>query len=175
MNIQFIEHKDITNSILEDICKLKQQHWDYCLEEHKRWVKRNIYEDDIHLVVNQLNTRGGRNNIIGYMNLIRANVVSNVDDAKKMETMWGVGNVCVSQKYLKQEYGFLLMKLAEFYIKQRKKNGILLCKEKFVPFYDSVGWHKYEGNTIIQDKPFNGFVYTKDKISAREIVINRNF
>jgi hypothetical protein len=102
-------------------------------------------------------------------------VVLELDDAKNIETMWGVGNVCVSIKYLKREYGFLLMKLAEFYIRQRKTNGILLCKKKLVPFYDSVGWHKYDGNTMIQNKPFNGFVYTKDKISALQIAIERNF
>jgi hypothetical protein len=174
LHTRFILHQNLTELELEQVVLLKKQHWDYPVEEHKRWMKRNIYEDDVHLIVNQLDG-GGKNNIIGYMNLIQANVVLELDDAKNIEIAWGIGNVCVSLKYLKQEYGFLVMKLAEFYIRQRKTNGILLCKEKLVPFYDSVGWHKYEGSTMIQNKPFNGFVYTKDKILARQIVIDRNF
>jgi hypothetical protein len=59
LHTRFISHRNLTKLELEQVVLLKKQHWDYPVEEHKRWMKRNIYENDTHLIVNQLDGGGG--------------------------------------------------------------------------------------------------------------------
>jgi hypothetical protein len=51
MNIELIATKDLPDNILQDICKLKQQHWKYSIPEQMKWIKRNLTQDDIHVLL----------------------------------------------------------------------------------------------------------------------------
>jgi GNAT superfamily N-acetyltransferase len=105
------------------------------------------------------------------LNLVGIDVIA----GDKTIKMTGIGNVCVDKDYQRNQYGFFLMKAAEYYLRNHKTNGILLCKEKLIPFYDTIRWNRYYGTTLIHDKTFNGFVYAYNALTEKEIIINKNF
>jgi len=164
--IDFIEHKNITESELEKICILKKQHWDYSIQEQMQWIQKNLTINDVHLLL-----KNNEEVIIGYINLI--NLCIKFDN--KLTDIIGIGNVCVDKNYQKNQYGFFLMKTAEYYLKKKRENGILLCKEKLIPFYDTIRWNRFNGITRINETIYNGVVYVYDKILSNEIIINKNF
>jgi hypothetical protein len=110
--------------------------------------------------------------IIAYLNIVELNLI--VDDTVTIK-MLGIGNVCVDKQHLRKEYGFLLMKIVEYYLRRNKINGLLLCKEHLIPFYDAVHWIKYEGKVFIRDKPFNGTTYTYNPFICKKLVLDKNF
>jgi hypothetical protein len=67
------------------------------------------------------------------------------------------------------------MKIAEFYLRHNKMNGLLLCKENLIPFYDAMCWNKYNGRVLVDNKPFNNITYIKNLVFEKEINIDRNF
>lgn len=166
MIIEFIEHKDINKNELEKICILKKQHWDYSIEKQMQWINCNLSNNDVHLLLKENDEI-----LFGYLNLVKLSIL--LDD--KSTNMIGIGNVCVDNNYQKNQYGFFLMKTAEYYLRKKKENGILLCKEKLIPFYDTIRWNRYNGITKINETTFNGVVYVYDKILSNEIIINKNF
>jgi len=166
MIIDFIEHKNISENELEKICTLKKQHWDYSIQEQIQWIHNNLTINDVHLLLR--NTEGI---LFGYLNLIKLSVILDV----KSTDMIGIGNVCVDKNYQNNQYGFFLMKTSEYYLRKNMINGILLCKKKLIPFYDTIRWNRFNGITKINESVFNGVVYVYDEIFSNEIIINKNF
>ena len=167
MTIDFIKHKDISESMLQEICVIKKQHWDYSVKEHIAWMNCNLSDSDTHLILRETESGG----ITGYMNLVNLDVVV---DGKSVK-MIGVGNVCVSTNCQGNKYGLLLMKIAEYFLQKRNMNGILLCKEKQIPFYERVRWYRYPYVIKIGKDTFDNVVYMCNEVSSNEIILDRNF
>ena len=167
MIIDFVAHESISSSVLRKICRLKKQHWDYSIKDQIVWINSNLRNEDFHLILKDL----GNDNILGYMNLINLNVTIN----DKIQKMIGIGNVCVDKNYQLNGYGFLLMKVAEYYLRKENTNGILLCREKLLPFYDTIRWSRYCGTAKIDKKVFNDFIYFYNEVLSSEISVDRKF
>ena len=169
MVIDFIENKNIPQNILRNICLLKQQHWDYSIKDQIQWINNNLTGEDVHLILRNNSFVG--NEIIGYLNLV--NLFIEIDN--EIIKMIGVGNVCVDKKYLGNKYGYFLIKTVEYFLQKNKLNGVLLCKDNIIPFYESVRWYQYKGITKIKEILFNDKVYFYNEIISKEIIISKYF
>lgn len=164
--IFFLENTKINENMIEKIIRIKQQYWHYSYDEHKKWMNENIYEDEYHLIILDLNDE-----VIAYLNLIKTNII--YQDIN--EEVIGVGNVCVDKKYFSQGIGQLIMSVCKYYLNSYKKQSILLCSTNLVKFYEKSGWKKYEGEVFLKDIKFNGELMSINQIYSSQVFINRNF
>ncbi len=168
LTIKCINHKDITNEQLNKIVLIKGQHWKYPMDEQLRWISQNLNCYDKHLMIfNKENT------IISYMNIVNVKIyVENID-----YNVYGIGNVCVDINYIGKNMGKLLMCACTSYLNNINKIGILLCKDKLIPFYTESGWKKYNNKLIINKEVCNNNVFFSDNrfVNASEINIDKAF
>lgn len=167
MYFDFIKHSECSMELLNDICQLKSQHWSYSLQEQLNWINANLSKEDIHLILKE------KEHIIAYLNITKGKF--QIDNSLEKD-FFGIGNVCVDKNNLKQEYGFLIMKIAEFYIRKNKGIGLLLCKEENILFYKKNNWIMFGGSIKIRDKPFDHYLfYYNTEITANLIILNKTF
>ena len=168
LKINFINHKEITNTFLKKIVLIKEQQWEYSKEEQLRWISENLLSDDKHLMIFNKD-----NALIAYMNMV--NVKIQIE--KINYEVLGIGNVCIDNKYFGKGMGKLLMNVCELYLKNLNKTGILLCKDKLNSFYEKIGWIKYKNKVLINKEEFNHNVFFSDNryIYAAKISIDRLF
>jgi hypothetical protein len=126
--IDLIKHKNLKEEELLEICKVKSISWKYFLYEHRRWINDNINEEDLHFCLkNKLKT-------IGYLNLVKRKLkINNV-----IYDIWGVGNVCASEKGT--GIGKELMNRLNVFFNNKKCYSLLLCKDSLIDFYKKFGW-----------------------------------
>lgn len=127
MIFEFIKHKDVTRTQIEEIIKIKNEVWSYPFESHLRWINDNLHNDDYHLIIKSGNV------CIGYLNIV--NLIINGD-----LNVWGIGNVCVSPNWQGQNIGLLLMKIVDYFLVKTKTPGVLICKDHVKLFYIKCGW-----------------------------------
>lgn len=159
MKIEFIEHSDCDELTLLEISRLKNESWQYPIDEHLSWICRNLHPNDTHLLVREENCK-----IVGYLNLI------------KFENYIGIGNVCVSVSHRHKKNGFLLIKLAEYYCYKENLIGILLCKNELKTFYKSCNWLEYNGiikNALNEKVDCN--LFSTQKMEQVEFKLERLF
>lgn len=127
-NILYIQHSKVTNSILEEIVKVKTVAWDYSFKEHYEWININLKSSDIHVLLYHEKT------LLAYLNLIDIEV--KVDGIDLMG--YGVGNVCAIEKG--KGWGKELIRRVNKYLSETNKIGLLFCKEKLKKFYSENDW-----------------------------------
>jgi predicted GNAT family N-acyltransferase len=174
-SIDFIRHRDISSALLNEIIALKQQHWPYTTDSHREWIDKNISGDDVHLVISN-------KTLLAYLNIIQ--VSANIMQSPNIDFS-GIGNVCVNTQVLGQHYALLLIKAAEWFNDRKmdncvgvgndKKNMILLCSNKLIPFYEKICWHKYRGELYIENELSCLSLYSRDILLQNEIIFNRKF
>ncbi|GEM_PF-2403365 len=169
MYFDFIKHSECSKNILEEICQLKSQYWHYPLQEQLNWININLSKEDIHLILKE----NENEHIIAYLNISKGKF--QIDNSEE-KVFFGIGNVCVDKNNQKKEFGFLIMKIAEFYIRKNKGIGLLLCKEENILFYKKNNWTLFEGNIIICNKLFDDYLfYYNTQIIGNCIVLNKVF
>lgn len=166
MKFEFVKHSLIGNQNIDNIAILKSQHWNYPIESQKKWIEENIEEEDIHLLLTN-----NDNQLIAYLSLVEIEVTHQGGK----DLMLGVGSVCVDKNYLGQHLGLLLMNLVDYYLKRNKKEGILLCSDKLVLFYEKSGWELFEGEVKSQGEPFLSRTLFSKKRDWDKIEINKLF
>ena len=164
--VEVVSNKDTTSSKLDEIVSLKMQHWSYTRQEHLIWMRNNLVENDYHLLLYD-----AVNNLLAYLNLV--NVI--VSYGSNSTEYIGIGNVCVDKRINAKGYGVLLINLANFYLKQFERQGILLCKKELDVFYQKAGWKIYEGSCLIRDNKYNHSVFLTNELDTPKIIINKNF
>lgn len=127
-HIKLIVHKEITEDELNEVIRIKSAQWHYSYEEQLQWIKKNLKNTDIHVLL----SLDGRN--IAYLNLIDIELFVEGVAVKG----FGIGNVCAIQKG--KGFGFELMKEVNKTITQLNKVGLLFCKEQLLKYYSSLGW-----------------------------------
>lgn len=127
-NISFIKHADLSSNKLKDICELKSVAWPHSIESQLNWIKSNISDNDIHVILSDENV------FLAYLNLININCV--VDG--EIVNGFGIGNVCSREQGL--GYGSILMKAINNYLIENKMVGVLFCKSKLIEFYRKFDW-----------------------------------
>lgn len=133
MNIvwKFIIHKDIQVE-LTSIATIKDQHWTHGITSQIKWIEENVDDEDIHL----LGINSGNNEVVAYMALMHLDVIIN----NLPFHFLGLSNVCVDKCYAGEGIGSQLVDQANKYIVENKKNGILLCKDSLIGFYQKNKW-----------------------------------
>ena len=130
--IKLISHNEITNNELNEVIKIKSSQWKYSYEEHLYWIKKNLHESDIHVLLYL------KKKAVAYVNLIDINLVLNGENKKG----YGIGNVCAIEKG--KGYGLEIMKEVNKIILNSNLIGVLFCKELLLNFYKQTGWKQLE-------------------------------
>lgn len=164
--ISFIEASKITEEMIDEIIRIKQQYWYYSYDQHKKWIHDNLNENEYHLIM-----LSPKNEAVAYLNIIK----TIIDYNGIKEEVMGVGNVCVDTQNSSQGIGQLLMSICNYYLDSFDKRAILLCKENLVQFYKKSGWLKYDGNVYLKKIKFEGELMYKRSIISSEISLERNF
>jgi predicted GNAT family N-acyltransferase len=162
--INFINHSEINESLIDKIIALKQQHWGYTYESQLNWINSNLTSNDFHIIMQDYSGK-----LISYANLVKRNV-------NDMEIL-GIGNVCVNKDVQESGIGTLLMNISKFYAKQLSLDLILLCKKELVPFYEKCGFTQYQYAVFVGGLQFKGCVMLSTDIydSTTRVNINSMF
>ena len=144
---------ELSDIEVSNLIALKQQYWNYSDDEQKEWLITNIRQDDNHLLI----YRGGV--LIAYLNAV--NVEVNINQS--MHRMLGIGNVCVDKNETHTGVGGILITCINSFIKKSNTPGILLCREKLIPFYKAYNWSEVRPETvIINDSLFDHIIMVFD-------------
>lgn len=131
-----IKHSVVTTKQLEEIIHIKSVAWNYCFEKQLSWIRDNISNEDIHVILK----KDGRS--VAYLNLVEIDLEINEVRARS----YGIGNVCSLMKG--KGYGKELMLQVNNYLTNEKKTGLLFCKELLVPFYTLCDWQLIEKSSL---------------------------
>lgn len=171
MEIQWeiVENSNLSILDKERIAKLKDQHWKYGMQSQLKWLYDNIYKKDLHLL-----GRAKNSEIFAYLNMVQLCVKFGDTQCDCI----GIGNVCVDKIYEHAGYGMRLLREANKFIKQTDKQGILLCKNTLVGFYQKCDWKEIKALEVyvaFEKYQCNVMVYPERKAKEDIIVIDRNF
>ena len=167
-NFEIIKNSRLPEEKLKEIIKLKNQSWQYPFSSQKNWIKNNLCDEDVHLLMYN------ENRLVGYLDIVEVSV--SLDD--KTIEMLGIGNVCVDKSFLKQGLGKKLVLRANQEITNKNKTGVLLCHENLVAFYKKCGWSlvKYSKLKINQEENSCYIMFLQEnEILVNEVLINRAF
>ncbi len=144
MNEEFIiiKHEDLTADALNEIVRLKQQHWNYSAESQKKWIQSCLKADDLHLLMKM------DDKFVAYLSI---NVINMVVNGQAMVGK-GLGNVCVDKDVQRQGLGKKIVEKANEIIKINDDIGILLCHTHLIPFYERCGWVNTSYDNLEIDK-----------------------
>lgn len=126
--IKFVPHGKISQVLLDKIIELKMVSWPNEYNSQIKWIKNNLSNNDIHVMLYD-----GKN-LIAYLNLITIEIV--IDDIKF--DGFGIGNVCAVERG--KGLGKELMMNVNDYLNQNNFFGLLFCKDELVNFYMKNGW-----------------------------------
>ncbi|MFA5300554.1 MAG: hypothetical protein WC389_20395 [Lutibacter sp.] len=153
-DILFIRHDKLTQVLLDEIIKVKSTAWPYNYKEQCEWIKDNLKNSDIHVLL-----LDGKK-VLAYLNLIEIEV--NVDSVEL--DGFGVGNVCAIEKG--KGWGKELITHVNKYLSENDKVGLLFCKDKLVKFYRENEWKITCNDQLILSNitsEVNTFVYNISK------------
>ena len=134
--LKLIRHSEVSETELNEIIIIKSVAWPYPREKQLEWLKANLRDSDLHLLL--LNNEKP----FAYLNLI--NIELGIDH--KVYGAYGIGNVCSIEKG--KGYGDELMKQVNKYIISENKLGLLFCKQSLVDFYKKQNWKLIDKNQI---------------------------
>ena len=127
-DVLYIQHSKLSQSLLDEIIKIKSVAWPYSYNEHSEWIKTNIKNSDIHVLLYDGKTA------LAYINLIEIEV--NIDEIKLHG--FGIGNVCAIEKG--KGWGKEIILKVNNYLFENNKVGLLFCKMELLKFYIENGW-----------------------------------
>jgi predicted GNAT family N-acyltransferase len=167
MVISFFKHSDLDFFLKSKIIELKNQHWKYSPNQHSDWLDKNLNKDDCHLLVSD-----EKDDLIAYLNLVNLKITKSNGFE---EMVLGIGNVCVDKFKEKKGLGLLVMNIANYYLKNNFKQGVLLCNHSLVSFYVKAGWKLFNGEFFINNKKSQIALLTLSQISDKTLLVNKNF
>lgn len=132
LKTKIIRHADIKQNEIDNIIALKSVFWQYSYESQINWLKKNLHDQDLHLMVYD------NEQLVGYLNLVNIQIAINGTDLPAL----GVGNVCTSQSG--KGYGSVLMSQLNTYLLENNWIGILFCRSEIELFYAKFNWENIE-------------------------------
>lgn len=153
MEFNFLSHSDCPEDLLIEISKLKKEFWNYPIKDQMLWIKNNIKETDVHLVLKEKNV------LIGYLTLTNEQILCK----KEIKEFIGIGSVCISEKHRGKKLGLLLIKLVDYFLSQKGVSGVLLCKNELFQFYNKCGWEVYNGDVYYKKEKFKDLLFFSNK------------
>ena len=134
--------KDLNNALIKQILNLKKSHYKYSLKSQKIWFKKNVNDDDIHLILT-VNKR-----VIGY-NLLRKKKCK--IKFKKNEALSSIlifDTLLLNSRYRNKGLSKKIMIKSNHIINQKKKFSVLVCYKKLIKFYERFNWKKAPKNIV---------------------------
>lgn len=131
-----IPHSEISEEDLREIIRIKQISWPYSYEDQVKWIRKNLKDEDKHVLLSS----DGNN--VGYLNLIKTELIINGQHVSSL----GVGNVCTTVRG--QGWGKELMMLTNNYIRKTNATGLLFCRDRLENFYGMCKWKKIDNSKI---------------------------
>jgi len=166
MEVKYIKHGECPYNLLYKIGSLKKQYWDYPIKEQIEWFNNNIGNEDIHLCLLE------KGKLIAYTSILQ--VEYKLSDGIDRNAS-GIGSVCVDKSFLNKQFGFLIIQLATFYIRQQAVLGLLICKDVLVSFYEKCNWIKYNGNLLIKGSDKECNLLSTNPINSNIITLKSHF
>lgn len=165
LRTELIPHSELTEEQLLQIIKLKSVRWPYSEAQQRAWMQENISPEDFHILVYDEDFP------IAYTNFVKTNVEINGKDVPFM----GIGNVCTAESG--KGYGNILMDAVNKAIAEKKWNGILLCQDRLVPYYEKFGWKLVSAEKIQAEKlkSLNTMLYNFEEEVLSLSYTGRNF
>ena len=169
MEWKIVKHSDLSQRDLLRICELKNQHWPYGMESQTQWMQNNLQDADYHL----LGLKEDEDRLTAYLTVTELTV----ERDGKSERMLGLGCVCVDKRIEHGGYGKQLVKAANAFIRSQQCEGILLCKDSLVGFYQKCGWNDctYQTAEVAGGSYHNHIMMLDQTDSSVRVSINRNF
>lgn len=171
MRWRIVNHDTLSETDLLRVAKIKDQHWSYGIDSQIEWMRKNVMDEDIHLIAESDERKSSE--IRAYATLSKINI--GIDG--KEYVVIGIGSVCVGKEFLNCGLGKALILEANKFIKDNKSLGILLCKDKLVSFYEKCNWQILNYKVAeVAGAPFeNKIMLLGGMDSCAKIVIDRNF
>ena len=171
MNWKTVVHKNLSESDLLRIIGLKDQHWPYGQESQLLWLQKYIRPDDVHLMGESASNHGIE--LLAYLTLSNVNAI--VDD--RVISCFGVGGVCVEKAHQHQRLGSQLLSEAAACFLASDRQGILLCKEGLLPFYERNGWKAlcFQHAVVAGEEYEHRIMLFGKACSCSKIIIDRIF
>ena len=139
--------RQISKKKLLQIFKLKSIHWQFSLNEQKKWFDKNIRTDDIHLVLLK------NQKVIGYNCLRKYKIESN--------HFYLFDTLVIDTRHRGKGYSSLIMNMSCNILKRKRLDSILFCNSNLVKFYLKYGWEKKIISKIVVKKGKNLLKFNK--------------
>ena len=171
--ILIIKDKDITNSIKKKIFKLKSSFWNFNLRQQNIWHKKNIIDDDMHIILKF------KKDVIGYV-MLRSRSFYFLKNLKQENKYLYFDTLIVHKSFRGFNYSSILMKKTINLSRKLKIPMFLICKKETVTFYKKYKWKLLNKNNvkIVDHKSDNKIMcfdkFQKEKINKKKINIYIN-
>jgi hypothetical protein len=123
-------HADIQENEMDKIIALKSIFWQYSYESQINWLKNNLQNNDLHMMIID------NEELIAYLNLVKIQLTINGANFHAI----GIGNVCTVQTG--KGYGSVLMAELNNYLLVNHLIGALFCHSELERFYAKFCWQK---------------------------------
>ena len=129
--IQVIKNKKLSNLLKKKIFKLKSSYWNFNLHQQNIWHKKNIFDDDIHIILKF------EQDVIGYVMLRVGNFLSKNPNKKKFLYF---DTLIIDKSFRGLNYSNILMKKTINLSKRLNVPMFLICKKETIKFYKKYKW-----------------------------------
>lgn len=169
MNISLnsIFTKNLNKKQILEICKLKDSHWKFGLNEQVNFFKKKCKKYDIHNLL-YFNSK-----IIGYTTLGKRTYYDDSNIKKKYILF---NTLIIHKKFRKKNFSSMLMTFNNDIIKKQNLFAFLICKNPVVNFYKKNGWNKLSKKCYSIKNKFlvkNGLIYN-NKNYQKSYLFNLN-
>tara|TARA_Y100000768_G_C23976881_1_gene683525 strand:+ start:762 stop:1313 length:552 start_codon:yes stop_codon:yes gene_type:complete len=122
--------KKLKKKEMTSICKLKNSHWKWTLNNQIRWFKKKVEPFDIN------NMLFFKNKLVGYTLLRKRQAYQN----KKYFYYYYFDSYLIHKNFYGQGLSNKLISFNNNIIKKLKKHSFLICSKKMIPYYKKFNW-----------------------------------
>jgi hypothetical protein len=151
-----LKYKELSKKNIFNICKLKNEYWQYGLSANLKWFKKNIKKNDIHnlLFLNQ--------KLIGYTLLRKRIAFAKYKQITKKINYLYFDTLIIKKNFRKCNYGKILMDFNSNIIIRQKLHSFLICHYRTINYYKKFHWvslNKKEFKLIDHKSSLTGMVF----------------
>ena len=125
--------KFLTNLLINKICELKNSYWHFGLKSNKNWFKKNVYKNDIHLLMFK---DKNKTILVGYTLLRKRKYFAN----NRFGYYFYLDTIIIDKAFRGKKIGQLMMKQNNITIKKNKIPAFLICNKRLINFYKLNKW-----------------------------------
>lgn len=165
--IQVIKNKKLSNLLKKKIFKLKSSYWNFNLHQQNIWHKKNIFDDDIHIILKF------EQDVIGYV-MLRSREFFYLKNSNKKKKFLYFDTLIIDKSFRGLNYSNILMKKTINLSKRLNVPMFLICKKETIKFYKKYKWKLLNKNNVkIVDHKSNNYIMCFDKFQNKKINKNK--